>query len=353
LQSLLAQEIDEISIAPCDPDTGAPAHFASPTEEYRAGRCKAAVRDASHLSRLRFDGEDHLDFLHRMTTNHCLELQPGTGIEVIFPDNRGRIVEFGCCHHLADATSLFIGGPADGQQLLSWLERYHFSERMQIRDEAASSAMIELIGPESADIARSLGIDITQVPEHSQLQNEGSDYDALFLRLDRFSCPGLRAVGDISSIARLWQALRAAGCDPIGEEAFETLRIEFGVPASRRELTQEFNPWEPGLARAVHMNKGCYIGQEVIARLDTYDKVKQHLVGLAFDGELMPQAGDVISIAEREVGTVTSATSSPLLGHPIALGYVRTSHCAVGTIVSVGSAAGNATVVDLPFAPHR
>ena len=349
MQSLLAQEVDEVASAPSDAVTGAPAHFGNPHEEYRAVRGSAAVRDVSHVGKLRFDGVDHLDFLHRMTTNHCLDLQSGTGVEVVFPDNRGRIVEFGCCNHLPDGSTLLVCTSVGGQLLLNWLERYHFAERMQIVDETESLAMIELMGPDAANLASSLGLVVTAVAKRAQLQ--GDDNGVLLFRMDCLSWPGLRAVGDRPAVARLWRTLRDAGAHPIGEEAFETFRIEAGMPAPQHELTEDHNPWECGLSRAVNMNKGCYIGQEVIARLDTYDKVKQHLVGVvALDQAAVPRQGDLVRVEEREVGTVTSAVFSPLLNRVIALGYVRTSDCATGNSVSLGSDGVDAVIVDLPFA---
>ena len=112
-------------------------------------------------------------------------------------------------------------------------------------------------------------------------------------------------------------------------------------------MTEDYNPWEAGLGRAIHMDKGCYIGQEVIARLDTYDKIKQHLVGLRLPAGDLPAPGQPLRDDRREVGRITSTADSPTLG-PIALAYVRRDACDAGTELALDQ--GRATVVTLPFA---
>jgi folate-binding protein YgfZ len=139
----------------------------------------------------------------------------------------------------------------------------------------------------------------------------------------------------------------------VGAQAYEAVRVEAGFPAWGSELNEEMNPLEAGLDASIHWNKGCYIGQEVIARLDTYHKVQRHLVGLRFDTASAPPAARAQVFASGEAaGWVTSSIVSPALGVPIALAYVRASHAAPGTAVQVGSPAGGgagASVVPLPF----
>jgi folate-binding protein YgfZ len=134
-----------------------------------------------------------------------------------------------------------------------------------------------------------------------------------------------------TDIATVVAQLAAAGAMPLQHSTYEVLRVEWGVPA-RAELTLEHNPWEAGLGDAIHMNKGCYTGQEVVARLDTYKKVKQHLVGLLFDGPVKP--GATIEVQGRAVGNITSVALSPTLG-VIGLGYVRTAHCLADTPITI------------------
>ena len=347
MQRLLAQSISDIdSPVFSEPDSAAPASYGDTLSEYEAARTKAAVRDASHWNRLIFEGEDHPGFLHRMTTNHLLGLTPSHGLETVFPDNRGRIVDVGSCSRLEDESTLVVSSPPGGPHALAeWLDRYLFAESVRIRDLTEETAMIELLGPDASSMALALHIDLATVDEHGQVLCEGN-HELIIVRLDRFSWPGLRAIGKVSHVADLWHRLRRQGAHPLGEDAFEQLRIESGLPMPHTELNLDYNPWESGLTQAIHMDKGCYIGQEVIARLDTYDKVKQHLVGLKLDGVLLPTGNAAVHVDGREVGRVTSATRSPRLSSNIALAYVRNSYCVAGTRATIEAANHHGEGVD-------
>lgn len=339
-----------------------PAHFGDTDAEAQAAHWTAVLRDASHWDRLLVGGTDHLDFLHRMTTNHFEALEPGAGFRAVFPDNRARILDLGTFYRRGDET-LAVLSPQAAEPILSWLDRFLFAEKVELREVTAETAMIELAGPEAARIASEIpGVDLSSIsPDHLLEPSAG-----LWLaRLDRCGHPGLRAAGNPDVIGGLWEKLEGAGATPAGELAWEILRVEDGLPAYGRELTDEHNPWEAGLDDAIHMNKGCYIGQEVIARLDSYDKVKQHLVGLRWaEGPLPPlgacaeggepRSGSASLTADgKVVGSITSAVYSPHLSQNIGLAYVRRAHCDPGTrlTVSIDDTEQVVEVTDLPFSP--
>ena len=121
----------------------------------------------------------------------------------------------------------------------------------------------------------------------------------------------------------VWRELIGAGAVPAGLEAYEVLRVKEGAPVYDRELGDDYNPLEAGLWGSISFTKGCYIGQEVIARLDTYQKLQKHLVSLSFSSEAGIDAGVRLSREGREVGQVTSAARVPTTGATIGLGYVR------------------------------
>lgn len=330
-----------------------PSHYGDPEAEYRTAHSAAVLRDASHLSRILISGVDHLDFLQRMTTNDFHNLHPGTGLEAVFPDNRGRIVELGTFYRSGTAT-LAVLGPSSRETLPAWLDRYIFTEEIELEDITLNTALIELTGPRAAEITVAvLGKDLSTVENHDLLNDPTRD-GIWLVRLDRSGYPGLRLAGTAEEVQGMWEKLQAHGARPAGEEVFEILRIEAGLPASSRELTEDHNPWEAGLGHAINMNKGCYIGQEVIARLDTYDKVKQHLVGLKLPEGPLPSPGTTLTVEEREVGRITSVTCSPRIERNIALAYVRRVHCDPGTQVQIrlNGTGCEAEVVGLPFEPE-
>lgn len=308
-------------------------------DAYVAAFRAAALYDASGRGRILFTGPDHLDFLHRMSTNGVIGSRVGDRLKTVFCDSRGRIVQVASLSRTADeATTAFV---EDAPGLLAWLERYHFSERMEQIDISSATGQLELVGPGCAEAFRAaLGED-----------PEGSAGPGLPLG-ERSSAMRLQAGGQLS--LRLWgpreeidgfrRRLLAVGVPRLDAHAWEVLRVEWGQPAAGRELTLDHNPWEAGLGEAVHMDKGCYIGQEVVARLDTYQKVKQHLVGLRLADEV--RSGARVEAGGRVVGAVTSAAASERLG-PLALAYVRTAHCRPGTPLSVEGT--EAEVSALPF----
>ena len=315
-------------------------------DEYHAARAGAALRDAQASFRLYMRGADHLDFLHRMTSNDFRNLQIGHGLEAVFIEHRARILDLATCYRGPDATALLLS-PASRSALPPWLDRFIFAEALELADRTDETAMFELVGPHAARlVAHALDADLAKLRDHQLLNPQVADG----LWLARTAGPGLRTFGPPAAVEALWQCLAAAGARPIGAATWEILRVEQGLPLLGRELTQNYNPWEAGLGRAIHLDKGCYIGQEVIARLDTYDKIKQHLVGLRLSAAELPPTGQPLHTGARQVGLITSAVHSPSLG-PIALAYVRRSACAEGTALDAGGA--QATVVSLPFLSHE
>jgi folate-binding protein YgfZ len=143
--------------------------------------------------------------------------------------------------------------------------------------------------------------------------------------------------------AALWQALTEAGAVPMGDRAWEQLRIEQGRPAPDHELTEDYNAVEASLWQAISLNKGCYIGQETIARLDTYKGVKQQIWGIQLDQP--PEVGTAITLGEEKIGILTSLTQTER--GPFGLGYVRTKAGGKGLKVKIGNSEGE--LVEVPF----
>ena len=324
------------------------AHYGDSRRECVTATDGAGIRDATHLSIIDFEGADHLDFLHRMTTNDFVNLPVGGGVRAVFPDNRGRIIEAGTFCRLSDTTTRFVGGPDARKRLPAWLDRYVFAEQIEWIDRLDDTCALELFGPRAFPLANTgLGVDVEAVPSYGRARTDG---DLNVTRLDLGPLPGIQVSGRMEDVIRLWHNLLEHGASPVGELAFQALRVQFGHPLPGPELNEDHNPWEAGLTDAIHLNKGCYIGQEVIARLDTYDKVKKRLVGLRLASEELPHEKIVVvDVDGREVGNVTSAVYSPILGHGIALAYVRTAFTAPGTRLHFGDGPSTADVVELPF----
>lgn len=331
-----------------------PAHYGDAGSEYGAALSGAVMRDVSHWTRLSLTGADHLDFLHRMTTNDVVHLGPGEGCPAVFADNRGRIVELVDLLRATESTTLIVASPPARERLPAWIDRFLFVEKTEVEDLTGTTAMVEIWGPgAAAPIRAALGVDTDAVENFHLLSAVGAGGPWVIRSDGHHGCAGVRLVGEPAAIAQQWQALLQRGVAPLGEEAAEMLRVEAGVPAFESELNDKHNPWEAGLEDAIHMDKGCYIGQEVIARLDTYDKVKQRLVGLRVEDGPPPVRGAAVMAGDRQVGEVTSAILSPRLESVVALAYLRNTHCAPGTHLVISSSSAESTdiaaeVIELP-----
>jgi hypothetical protein len=327
-----------------------PDHYGTAQNEYEHAHSGAVLRDASHLTRLKISGADHLAFLHRMSTNHFNDLAPGAGFLAILPDNRGRILAVGSFCRLG-AFTLALLGPADRERLPAWFDRYIFTEAIALEDLHPETGMVELFGPLALPLARKvLDLDLTAAADGHLLGPTNAPMP-WFIRTDRCGTPGVRLIATPDQLIELWNQLQDAGAVPLGEASWETRRIEAGIPHPGHELTETHNPWEAGLGEAIHMNKGCYIGQEVIARLDTYDKVKQTLMGLRLSSGPLPSPNSELHKEGKQAGTITSVTYSPRLAGPIALAYIRRAYCEPGTQIHLETAGSlqTAQVVSLPF----
>lgn len=327
-------------------DRPIPYNFGEYREEYEAICQRAGLHYSGHWGRLLFTGSDHVDFLHRMTTNHFLDVEDRSGLQAVFTEQRGRIVDWGIFHR-RDQQILSIVSPDSHKKIRDWLDRFLFTDDVTISDLTEETSSFELLGPDAFGIAEeclSLSLEGVQ-PYQSVPYPPAPD---LWVTVLQSPWQGLRLVGSNETLIKCWHLFTEAGVPSAGERAWNTRRIELGYPLSGSELSEEHNPWEAGLAQAIHMNKGCYIGQEVIARLDTYDKIKQHLVGITCEADSPPDTGTVLLAEEKPVGTITSGVYSPAFG-PIALAYVRRDYSRPDTVLKLAEGSHRCCVQSLPF----
>ena len=324
-----------------------PAHFGDAAREYRAATQAAALLDRSAFGRLRITGADALDLLNRLSTNKLVDLQPGRGAATVLTTNKGRILDLLVVANLGEEL-LVVTGPGSQATVAEWIDTYTFGEDIAVEDATHSLAMLSVTGPDAAaligEAASGLGLF-----DSAELELEGRR--ATVVRTDALGVAGYDVVTPAEHAAAVWLALADRGAIPIGALAAETLRVEQGVPACGRELSENYNPLEAGLLPYISFDKGCYIGQEVVVRLNTYRKVQKRLMGVALDGA-MPDADARLEADGRQVGFLTSVVDSPALGRPLALAYVRTSHAEAGVAVEAcsGDRAVNGVTVELPVA---
>ena len=196
-----------------------------------------------------------------------------------------------------------------------------------------------------------MGLDLESfLPYHSARVTIAGE-EGHIVRRDLVSLPTFEVVVGEKGAEKVWDGIVAAGAVPIGLEAYEVLRVERGAPGYDRELGESYNPLETGLWGSISFTKGCYIGQEVIARLDTYQKVQRHLVSLSFSADAQVAEGSKLAREGSEVGHVTSVAKTPLTGELIGLGYVRKEAAQVGTLFNLAEREGAWAKVETPVLP--
>ena len=316
---------------------------------YHTAKRAAAVADVSERGLLRMVGEDALDLLHRLSTQDLLALQPGEGAATVLTTSKGRILDVIVVQRRADSLRLHVS-PGNQARVLDWLDAYTILEDSVASDETGEHGQILVFGPAAAEVVSAAASD-PAIAGLDLFHHREARLGAAEVMITRAEAPaggGFHAAMPLADLPAVRQALVDAGAAPIDADTFELLRIESGLPAFGSELDERWNPHEAGLERHVSYTKGCYIGQEVIARLDAYDKVQRHLLGLrAVAGEALSAGGKLVADG-KEAGRVTSAAVSPDFG-PIALAYVRRAYAEAGArLVTDGGA--EVEVAALPFA---
>ncbi|BAZ81961.1 MAG: YgfZ/GcvT domain-containing protein [Sphaerospermopsis kisseleviana] len=309
-----------------------------------AAKEKVAVCDRSHWGRIRVSSDDSLRFLHNQSTNDFQRLKPGEGCDTVMVTSTARTIDLVTGYVLDDAVLLLVS-PHRREFLMSWLDRYiFFADKVTLTDITDETATFSLIGPQSDAIVEKLGAgSLIGKPNNSHIVVD----NMIFAVGSGLAIPGYTLIFPVAEKQKLWEKILEYDAVELSDRHWETLRILQGRPVPDAEITDEYNPLEIGLWQTVSFNKGCYIGQETIARLNTYKGVKQYLWGISLNAPAAP--GSVITIGDEKVGKLTSYTETPE-GH-FGLGYIRSKAGGVGLKVQVGNSEGE--VVSIPFVSHE
>ncbi len=332
-------------------DWEVPATYKDAASEYRAATEGVALIDRSYLGRFRVQGKDALDLLNRLSTYKVDVLPEGTGAATVLLTNKGRVIDL--LHLFATEDGLLMTtSPHIRQRVAEWVELYTFLEEVSLEDVTERTAMLTLLGPEAEGLLQRLfSIHTAQLELYGSAKASLNGRDATLLRTDPLDSPGYDIIVAAEDAERIWQALVDGGATPVGEEAYNALRIQAGIPRYGWELSEAVNPWEVNLDRYIHFEKGCYTGQEVVLRLFNYNKVQRKLVSLRLtSGDA--EKGTKLQAEEKDAGWVSSSAIHPLTGQAIGLGVVRSAHIKEGATLQVvdmaGAILGQAAVEELP-----
>ena len=323
--------------------------------EYEAAREKAVVFDATPRGALCVTGAERAEFLHRILANEVRHLAPGRGNANLLLTSKGKVAQ--AFELLVDEEEIRLEAPAARiPALAAEVDRYLFAEDVQLEDVSESVAPVEICGPEAAALVSSvLGLELPTWEAGTWLR---TDWEGAPLRVAAWpvaGSPGYRLDAGPAAADALWQRFLAAGARPAGVAVSDILRIEAGQAVFGADVDDNIYPQEARLESAFSLEKGCYIGQEVVAKIDTYGGLNKRLVCLRFDHDDPVPRGTELSVVEdgeaRNLGLVTSWSYSFVLDTGIALAYVKRKHQAVGKEFELVGAPGKATVVEMPVRP--
>ncbi len=312
--------------------------------------------DRSNWGLLQITGEDRVTYLHNQSTNDFKSLKIGEGCATVFVTSTARTIDLATTYVTEEAI-LVITAPNRRQYLLEWFDRFIFPfDKVEVTDVTENYTLLTLIGDQSDRILSQLGVaNLSELPQYNHQLITIDDVEIRLGVGSDLELPGYNLIVPVEKATKIRSLITAQNVREIGDREWEELRILQGRPAPDQELTEDYNPLEAGLWQTISFEKGCYIGQETIARLNTYNGVKQRLWGVKFansDRQAMTDnsltVGAPVMLADKKVGVLTSFT----LGDQEAFGlaYVRTKAGGEGLSIAIGEFSGE--LVDLPFLNH-
>lgn len=331
-------------------------------EGYHACLEGSAYRIIPEGGYLAITGADWIDFLQRQTTNDLRALTDGTLITTVLTSPVARILDVfqvfsglsGLHNSRVQETGVqTLTLPGRASSTFRYLNsRIFFMDRVDVANLSHMYVQVDLLGPQSGSLLAGYGYE--SKPDAGWVSSINFQGQVLtLLRMDRGIGLGYRLLLPAGLLEPLGQRLVADGSVPIDQDTHQLIRIERGIPGEHGELTEEYTPLEVGYQSSVSPNKGCYVGQEVLARQVTYDKITRKLCGLKLDEPV--GTGTQLLGNNNPVGVITSIVESPRFGI-IALAVVKRPYHEVGTILDLHpagagdvQAGGKAVVSSLPF----
>ena len=308
--------------------------FGDPEPEFQAAACGMAIADQSMFGRIEVTGRDRLDLLHRLSTNSLADLAAGRNAVTVFVTDKGRVIDSVIVSVRPDSLVL-ITSPGAEPFLTRWIEKFTITEDIRLKTITDDTIMISLIGTRINSMALAVLSPLPEPGSSVDIPFDAADLYAVCREDSRSRVTHLIAANqDAQKLATLPGAL--PGARWIGGHAYEGFRIDRGFPAKPGELNDAYTPLECGLRDAISFTKGCYIGQEVIARLETYGKSRRHIARITSAGRIPGTLPVPLVKGGADAGMITSRTEMPFGGRFPALAVVRNDLASPGATLDAG-----------------
>lgn len=329
-----------------------PAGYGSLEEELRALHQRAGMIDLSDHAKIELTGSERVPFLDGLVTADLKTLPAGTSAYALLLNEKSRVLGDLRVYVLPDSLVLDLVA-AQKDSVLRILDKARVSDDVEFKD-LGPTGEIEVYGPASSrSIDKALGVDANGLAQGKfltfMLSSRGTAYVVV---IGAPPMNGYAIWSADSDLSREWEALSRVGVAPVGRDAMEVLRIEAGIPGFGADMGDDTLALEVAPESAISFTKGCYVGQEIVARGTYVGHVRRKLLGLRLEGDVVPAHGDRVSKDGREVGYVTSAAWSPTFGQVIALGILRLDAVSRDDRLSIGHGERSllARIGSLPFA---
>ena len=314
-----------------------PFTYANTTEEYWTIKKAVGLADISHLGRLRITGKDRVSFLNGLLTNDISQLKENKGQRSALLNSKARVLAD--LHLYAQPDGLLIDtGESPASHVKEILDRFIITEDVQIQDSSRDLVQLTVQGPRSSQaIKEVLG---PEAQDLKQLEQKTLGPSTIIAR-DRTGQTGYDIILPALEAEPVWHGFLLNGGDlglnPVGSQALEILRLEAGYPKYATDIDENTIILEAGFKDAINFNKGCYLGQEVVARATHIGRVNKQLVRLEVETKDSISPRSKLMSDGREAGFITSAAFSPGLGRVASLGYANREFAKEGTRVNVQS----------------
>ena len=318
-----------------------PAHYGNPAAEHDAVRRDAGIADLSHRGMLRVTGEDRVKWLQSIISNDILPLPPEHGVYSGLLTHKGKMVSYFRVFVLPDSLLIEDVGEIGDTTFQALRKFLLYGTKAKLENLGPSWNLMLVSGPRAPDIIRAaFECDVASLKPLQLLTRDLGGQPGMLIRSEETGETDIEVLVPGEAARQVWEQIwnagRAMGLAAFGAGAREVLRLEAGLPKAGTELTEAIVPPEANLeGKAFSLNKGCYPGQEVVARMDTYGSVRRRLVTLLIESTIVPPQGAKVFSGDREVGWISSAATSPAFAGTIALAFSLRDFSAPGTSLAV------------------